>query len=122
MARPGTWDLDMDGDALLADGQETVELLRQLPDGTFDTPVECTAVREVVNKRTAAGQIEVGDLVWHLLDAEEVGANGVRGRDHIRDGDGVEWMATGASLAGASDQWRVPCTKVTRATEPEESP
>jgi hypothetical protein len=123
MARPGTWDLELDGDFRVADGWELVHLKRQTPAGEYAAPVgPVFALRESLNKRTVAGQMEAADLVWHLDatagDAPDgtatvgVGDDGVRTGDRIRDAAGVEYSVNGPTLEGATDQYRCPCTKV----------
>lgn len=118
MARPGTWDLDPDGDVQLADGWERVDLLQQQSDGTFDVAAsEVFALREVMNKRTAVGLMEAADVVWHLDAADLPDGVDVRTDDRVRDDAGVEWKVSSPTLAGASDQWRCPCVKVPAAAE-----
>lgn len=123
MTRPGTWDADMDGDFLLADGWELVHLLRQSADGTFGDPVgPIFALRETLNKKTVAGRMEAADVVWHLdavggaapdgTAVAGVGDDGVTRGDRIRDSSSVLWSVTDPSQAGASDQWRCPGTRV----------
>lgn len=116
MARPGRWDFDMYGDFRVADGPECVRLRRQTPDGAFGPSVNCDyALRETLNKKTAAGMMEAADIVWHL-DAEEVGEIGVARGDLIIDCDGIEYRVESPTLAGASDQWRCPSTVTVSST------
>jgi hypothetical protein len=128
MTRPGTWDLELDGDFRVADGWEPVYLIRQNADATYaDAVGPIFALREALNKRSVAGQMEAADVVWHL-DASEpeagtlapdgvteivgVGAEGVRAGDRIRDAADVLYSVTGATLEGATDQYRCPSIKV----------
>lgn len=118
MARPGRWDFSLDGDFRVADGPESVRLRRQLSDGNYDADVDCKyAIREVLNKKTTAGMMESADIVWHL-DGDEVGTAGVAHGDQIIDAVAVEYRIETPTLAGASDQWRCPCTVMVPSTNP----
>jgi hypothetical protein len=110
-ATAAQWDFDPSDDFLIADGIETVELRRLKADGTYEAAVDCRAVREPMNKKTVAGQMEAADLVFHL-HGPDVGAAGVRGKDKLTDAAGVEWAVSNPSLAGVVDQWRCPVTKI----------
>lgn len=123
VTRSGNWDNSFDGDFRVADGWELVSLLRQNSGGTFDAAVTpIFAVREAVDKRKVAGQMEAADVIFHL-DASDgdapdgtatvgVGSTGVRPGDQIQDAVGRNYGISGATLEGAEDQWRCPCVKV----------
>lgn len=104
------WAFDYAEDFLIVDGLETVNLLRQNSDGTFAAPVEVRAVREMPNKKTAAGLMEAADIIFHLYQPD-VGEEGVRPLDQIQDAAEETWSVNSAALGGILDQWRCPATK-----------
>jgi electron transfer flavoprotein alpha/beta subunit len=108
---PPTWGFNFAEDFLLVDGLESVELARQLADGTYGAAVTVRAVRESPNRKTSAGLMEGADVVFHL-HGPDVGAAGVHRGDRITDSEGNSWDATGATLAGVLDQWRVACVQL----------
>jgi hypothetical protein len=73
MARPGTWDLELDGDFRVADGWELVHLLRQTAAGAYAAPVgPIFALRESLNKRTVGGPTLEGATDQYRCPATKV--------------------------------------------------
>jgi hypothetical protein len=118
------WDNSFEDDFKVVDGWELVYLLRQESDGEYADPVgPILAARESVNKRTVAGQMQAANLVFGLdatggtapdgeTELEEIGADGVRTGDRIRDAANVEYEVQNPTLEGAEDQWRCPVVRV----------
>jgi hypothetical protein len=121
-AAPPDWDFDATDDFLVADGIETVELVRQNPDASARTPEEGRGFWESPNNSTLA-LVGNCDRTWNLFADDfdgEPTTNPILPGDKINDYKGNGWVVVRATLDGIEDQWRLDTVKAV-ASEPEAS-
>lgn len=118
-AAPPEWAFNFQDDFLVADGIETVTLIRQTAAAADADEEDGRGFWESPDFKTLS-LIGSVDRVWNLFadDFADPLATPILPADRIRDHTGAEWVVQRATLDGIGDQWRLDTVKAV-VSEPE---
>lgn len=111
-AAPPDWDFSFRDDFLVADGIETVTLVRQNADASDREDEDGRGFWESPDLKTLS-LVGAVDRVWNLFadDFADPVTTPILPADRVRDHTGAEWVVQRATLDGIGDQWRLDCTR-----------